>query len=99
MAYKVGIPNNGYLPTDAGRVHAPGLEKRMQKQTARVAGGIATGSLSQEELQALKGSSAQYEADLTAAKADNGKVGPRERVALHKELNDVSRQIYDFKHN
>lgn len=99
MAYNVGIRNNNLVPTQNGRVFAPGLENRMQNQNGRIAQGLASGSISAEEQTALQGSTAAYRADLAEAKASGGVVGPRERHDLHQQLNGISGQIYGYKHD
>ena len=46
MRLHTGMPRNGLLPTGgAGKVFAPGLEKRMNIQNGRVGQGIHSGSL------------------------------------------------------
>ncbi|MBM3462827.1 MAG: hypothetical protein FJX76_12060 [Armatimonadetes bacterium] len=97
--YNLGIPNNNRVPTQSGRVFAPGLEDRMYRQNDRVGQGVASGALSAEEQQSLEESTSGYTASLNEFKSNDGRVGPRERVALHSELNGISAQIYGYKHN
>ncbi len=100
MSFEVGKINNGLLPTGGyGKVAAPRLEQRMENQDARISQGVANGSLDQDELGAVNGEQAQYEQMLQDAKADDGRVGPRERMQLNKELNSISSLIYADKHN
>lgn len=100
MSYHVGAINNGFVPTGGqGRVHAPGLEKRMENQDARISQGVAGGSLTQEEMDSISTSQKEYEETLQQFKANDGKVGPRERMLLHQQLNDISGLIYADKHN
>lgn len=87
------------ISTPAGNVYAPGLKDRGINQHARVAQGIASGSLNQDELAVLKGMKAEAGASLSEAKGNNGWVGPQERRHLHQDLNDISRTIYALKHN
>jgi len=100
MSYEVGRINNGLIPSGGyGRVHAPGLEGRMENQDARISQGVANGSLSQEELGSINGEQANYEQMLQDFKANDGRVGPRERMQLNNELNGISGLIYSDKHN
>jgi hypothetical protein len=100
MSYEVGRINNGLIPSGGhGRVHAPGLEGRMENQDARISQGVANGSLSEEELGSINGEQADYEQMLQDFKANDGRVGPRERMQLNKELNGISGLIYADKHN
>jgi len=100
MSYHVGAINNGFVPTGGqGRVHAPGLEKRMENQDARISRGVAGDSLTQEEMDSISASQKEYEESLQQFKSNDGKVGPRERMLLHQQLNDISGLIYADKHN
>ncbi|MEW6284251.1 MAG: hypothetical protein AB1758_36895 [Candidatus Eremiobacterota bacterium] len=91
--------NNGIVPTPAGKVVAPWIEDRGRHQFQRIQAGKADGSLDSQEVSALRGQYAEAYADLTAAKADDGRVGPRERMAVHRDLNDISRSIYAYRHD
>jgi len=100
MSYHTGIINNGFVPTGGyGRVKAPGLEQRMDNQNARVAAGVADGSLTQRELNGIERRENRYENMLRDFKANDGVVGPRERAELHKQLNMTSGLIYADRHN
>lgn len=98
--YHAGILNNGLIPSGGyGRVAAPGLEKRMEIQNARVLDGLQDGTISSDEQEALKLSEEAYEEMLQSFKADDGKVDSSERSQLHEMLNGTSEQIYEDKHN
>ncbi|MDQ7825432.1 MAG: hypothetical protein RDV48_21705 [Candidatus Eremiobacteraeota bacterium] len=98
--YHVGRVDNGLIPSGGyGRVNAPGLEQRMENQNARVQDGISEGSLSEEELQKVRAGENRYEAMLQDFKANDGKVGPKERMLLNHQLDKVSGLIYADKHN
>ena len=87
------------IATPNGNVFAPGLKDRQHNQRERVAGGVANGSLSQNELSVLKDMRQDYRSDLAQAKGDDGRVGPQERRDLHQDLNSISQTIYALKHN
>lgn len=100
MKLHPGRRNNGFVPSGgAGRVWAPGLEKRNQVQNGRVAQGINSGSLDSSEMGQIGKENTEYQKMLKDFKSNDGKVGPKERLALHKELNEMSKMIYDLKHN
>lgn len=95
----MGNFNNGVIPTSAGPVVAPWIEDRARHQYTRVAAGVASGQIDGTELQALRGQAQEARADLTASKADNGWVGPRERFAVHKDLNALSASIHNYRND
>jgi hypothetical protein len=99
MAIGVGIPNNGYVPTHAGRVYAPHQEKRIERQDARIADGVANGNFNPSEVKQLHQMKAEYRNDLKGFKETGGAVLPDERKALQQDLNGISQSIYAFKHN
>ena len=100
MRLHTGMPRNNLLPTGgAGKVFAPGLEKRMNIQNGRVGQGIHSGSLTKDEAKAIGGENKEYQEMLKAFKSNDGKVGPKERALLHKQMNEMSKMIYDLKHN
>lgn len=87
------------IHTPAGNVYAPGIKSRFENQRTRIENGVDSGALTDAELDQLKGEEQGVYQDLTFAKADNGSVGLGERKLIHQELNQVSRDIYDLKHN
>ncbi|MEW6283579.1 MAG: hypothetical protein AB1758_33520 [Candidatus Eremiobacterota bacterium] len=91
--------NNGFIPTPAGRVFAPGLEDRQRHQAHRIGAGIQDGSLNRGEVGDLRQQYREYRQDLVAAKADDGRVDRSERKELHQELNQISASIYEYRHN
>lgn len=87
------------ISTPNGNVFAPGLTNRSDRQHARVAQGIANGSLNSSEVANLKGMRRDAWVSLNQAKANDGRVDAQERAALHKDLNDLSKAIFILKHN
>ena len=57
----------------AGKVFAPGLEKRMNIQNGRVGQGIRSGSLTKDEAKAIGGENKEYQEMLKAFKSNDGK--------------------------
>ncbi len=100
MAYDVGKVNNGLLPSGgSGRVYGPGLEHRMENQNARIATGVADGSLDQGEVNTINKQESRYGSMLHDFKSNDGVVGPRERAQLHSQLDRTSALIYADKHD
>ena len=91
MSHKISTAN--------GNVFAPGLKSRLANQRDRVGQGVSSGSLTGSEMGGVKDGRRDFRADLSAAKGDNGRVGPHERRELHQDLNGISRTIYALKHN
>ena len=87
------------ISTPSGNVYAPGLKERGANQHARVAAGVANGSLTSSEVTVLKEMKTDALGSLNSAKADNGWVGPQERRNLHQDLNQISQTIFALKHN
>lgn len=87
---------NGNITTQNGIVRAPWLEARGAVQAGRVAHGVRTGTIDQNELSDLKTQRHDTRAQLNEYKAD-GRVNLQERAALHQDLNDISHSIRDYK--
>ncbi|MCA9775419.1 MAG: hypothetical protein KC800_01825 [Candidatus Eremiobacteraeota bacterium] len=89
---------NGLINTRNGVVAAPGLKARGAVQNARYQQGVQSGELTGAERVALRGARRADRAHLAAAKED-GSVSGRERIALHRDMNQTSRLLAAFKHN
>ena len=76
----------------------PAIDKRVVNQEKRIAGGQASGQLTNKEAANLDRREAKLNNDIAAAKAD-GTVTKSERKKLHKEENRDSRKIAKKKHN
>ncbi len=87
------------ISTPNGNVFAPGLKDRAAHQNARVAQGVASGSLTQSEMGVLKEMRTDARGSLAEAKGNDGRVGPQERRDLHQDMNAISRTIFALKHN
>lgn len=90
---------DGTINTRAGKVVAPGLEFRGKNQHGRVAAGLANGSIDPSEAAQLGQARNDVNKKLTAYKSNDGRVGPMERRDLHRDLNQISGKIYEFKHD
>ena len=71
---------------------------REARQQARIAQGNASGQLTAAEAVRLERGEARIEAERRAFWSD-GRLSPRERAKLTRDLNRESRQIYRLKHN
>jgi hypothetical protein len=80
-------------------VKAPVIEARLSHQSARIAEGVKSGSLTGAEAKELVSQQKDIFKDLFQAKKDNGFVGLHERLELRQELRQSSRDIFVAKHN
>lgn len=86
----------------APAVHAdprtPGIDKREHRQGVRIWRGVKNGSLTPRETAGLLRGQVRVRRAERRARSD-GRVTPRERVRLHRQLNRQSRRIWRRKHN
>jgi len=73
------------------------IKDRVANQAARTAAGVASGSIDSGELQQLRQQRQGVASDLNAYKANDGRVDLQERVAVHKDLNQISQSIRSFR--
>lgn len=78
-------------------VYTPWIKDRAVTQHVRTAAGVASGAIDPNELQQLRTQRQAAAADLNAYKANDGRVDLQERVAVHKDLNQISQSIRSFK--
>ena len=81
---------------DAG---TPWIKHRQQNQLNRIGNGVASGQLSAGETARLLNGQARIANMRAAAKANDGVVGPVERLLIHGAQNWQSNRIYRLKHN
>lgn len=74
------------------------INARERNQQRRINQGIRSGELTRREARRLEANEARIRTDERFARAD-GKVTPRERARLQRELNRESRGIYRQKHD
>jgi septal ring factor EnvC (AmiA/AmiB activator) len=92
------IPAFAQTPPAKDPSATPGIDKRQAMQQKRIDEGVKSGALTGKEAAHLQQREAKIEADKQAAKAD-GKVTPRERKKLNRELDSSSRAIHHQKHD
>jgi hypothetical protein len=79
-------------------VRDPGVNRRQAGQTGRIVQGVKSGELTQAEAQGLREGRAEIREIEQGYKAD-GTLTKEERVDLHQELNEQSKDIYEEKHD
>jgi hypothetical protein len=82
-------------PAEAG----PGrIANRESRQQARIADGVASGSLTPRETARLEGREAALDRSIARMKSD-GSLSPGERLRIEKRQDRISRGIYRQKHD
>lgn len=76
----------------------PGVNQRQENQTGRIVNGVKTGELTHDEAQDLRDGRREIRQTEQQYKAD-GTLSRDERIDLHQDLNQQSRDIYEAKHN
>lgn len=82
----------------AAAVRDPGVNKRQANQTGRVVNGVRSGELTHDEAQDLREGRRDIRQEEQAYIAD-GTLTKDERIDLHQDLNQQSKDIYEAKHN
>ena len=79
-------------PAEAGRIH-----ERAERQQARIAQGIRSGSLTPREAARIEAREAELARDVRILR--RGGLSPRERVRIERRQDRLSRDIYRQKHD
>lgn len=79
-------------------VRDPGVNQRQANQTGRIVNGVKTGELTHDEAQGLREGRREIRQTEQEYKSD-GTLTREERVDLHQDLNQQSKDIYEAKHN
>lgn len=88
----------GCLALGASEASA-GVEKREQRQRHRIQRGVEDGSLTRREAHRLGREQVRNERLERRFRADDGRLGPRERARLDRRLDRSSRHIHRARHN
>ena len=84
-------------PTNAP---VPAIQDRKENQQDRIANGVKSGELTAGETKNLeKKESSLNQEERDMRKLDNGKLTASDRATLNQQQNQVSKQIYQDKHN
>jgi hypothetical protein len=76
-----------------------GVNAREARQRHRIAHGVQDGSLTRHEAHRLAHQQHRIERRERRFRANDGALGPRERMALDRSLDRSSRHIYRARHN
>ena len=76
----------------------PGVNHRQHSQQRRIDQGVRSGELTRQETRALRKEERAIRQEEKAYKSD-GKLTRTERKDLHRDLNQVSKDIYREKHD
>lgn len=79
-------------------VRTPLVAARRSFQNSRIQQGVQSGQITKQEAQALKAQRQELNDLAKAARAD-GKVTMAERRELHQAMNEMSKDIFEAKHN
>lgn len=78
----------------------PTVQQRKENQQDRIANGIQSGQLTAGETSKLETKEAAVNGEIKADRAANGgKLTPAERQKVNRQQNQLSKQIYNDKHN
>ncbi|HWZ99946.1 MAG TPA: hypothetical protein VN025_19470 [Candidatus Dormibacteraeota bacterium] len=78
----------------------PTIKQRKENQQDRIANGIQSGQLTAGETSKLETKEAAVNGEIKADRAANGgKLTPAERAKVNRQQNQMSKQIYNDKHN
>lgn len=80
------------------RTMDPGVNARQQHQESRIAQGVKSGQLTKDETKELQTEEKSIRQEEKEYKSD-GKLTKDERKDLHQDLNEVSKDIYQEKHD
>jgi len=80
------------------RPRDPGVNQRQHNQEQRVKQGVRSGQLTKEETKELRTERRAIRQEERAYKSD-GKLTKEERKDLHQDMNDLSKDIYQEKHD
>jgi hypothetical protein len=79
-------------------VRDPGVNQRQGNQTGRIVNGVKSGELTHDEAQDLRDGRREIRHTEQEYKSD-GTLTRDERIDLHQDLNEQSKDIYEAKHN
>ncbi len=95
MAAALMVSIAGIAAAQPGTRH---LERRAARQELRIRQGVRAGQLTRRETVRLRQGQRHVRRMERCARED-GRIGPRERVRLHRALDRQSARIWRFRHN
>jgi Spy/CpxP family protein refolding chaperone len=75
------------------------IDRREREQQERIWQGVRSGGLSASEMARLEAQEARIRAEEARYRRSGGRLTPRERRDLQRDLNQESRRIYRAKHD
>ena len=95
-----GATSQGTSTTSATPAQKPTIAQRKENQQDRIAQGVKSGQLTAGETANLETKEAAINGETKADRAANGgKLTAAEKTQINKQQNQVSKQIYNDKHN
>ena len=95
-----GSSTQGSGTTTSTQAKQPSIAQRKENQQDRIANGVKSGQLTAGETSNLESKEAAINGETRADRAANGgKLTPAEKQQINRQQNQVSKQIYQDKHN
>ena len=95
-----GSSTQGSGTTTSTQAKQPTIAERKENQQDRIANGVKSGQLTAGETSNLESKEAAINGETRADRAANGgKLTPAEKQQINQQQNQVSKQIYQDKHN
>jgi len=95
-----GSSTQGSGTTKSTQAKQPTIAERKENQQDRIANGVKSGQLTAGETSNLESKEAAINGETRADRAANGgKLTPAEKQQINQQQNQVSKQIYQDKHN
>ena len=95
-----GSPNGGSSPASSTAPKPPTVAERKENQQDRIANGVKSGQLTAGETASLESKEAAINGETRADRAANGgKLTSAEKQQINRQQNQLSKQIYQDKHN
>jgi len=95
-----GSSTQGSGTTKSTQAKQPTIAERKENQQDRIANGVKSGQLTAGETSNLESKEAAINGETRADRAANGgKLTPAEKQQINRQQNQVSKQIYQDKHN
>ena len=99
LAQDTSTPNTTTTPSSTPTPQ-PTVRQRKENQQDRIANGVKSGQLTAGETANLETKEAAINGETRADRAANGgKLTPAEKQQINEQQNQLSKQIYDDKHN
>ena len=95
-----GSPTGGSSPASSTAPKPPTVAERKENQQDRIANGVKSGQLTAGETASLESKEAAINGETRADRAANGgKLTSAEKQQINRQQNQLSKQIYQDKHN